>query len=299
MRACWTCIRINKGIGVVAPTAVYNPSDRNYYCTRHRCCVGYCTEPRDEQLLWWCVDHTGVIPTPSAVRSDSRPSATSSAFLGPQPVKPGISAPPIKPQSVACLGCGGRPFIYTEPIQVGDNVHYCRRHRCTHPGCAKPRANARHDAITWTCEDHRPSPFVAHQPGSTRTALETASEPPVTEPPVTEISQTPQRHSRVRSLFSWKTLLSGRKGSLSSPPKPDEPPPSEILARAETILKAAAEIALRDEASPHPDPGWHQCHVPACQERVLSEEVWVCQKHLDQGFFDIDDPPGYVDCPVR
>lgn len=43
--------------------------------------------------------------------------------------------------------------------------------------------------------------------------------------------------------------------------------------------------------------GWHQCHAPACQDRCISEDVWVCQKHLDEGHLDRDDPPGFMDCP--
>ncbi|CAM1511045.1 Fc.00g085580.m01.CDS01 [Cosmosporella sp. VM-42] len=43
--------------------------------------------------------------------------------------------------------------------------------------------------------------------------------------------------------------------------------------------------------------GWHQCHAPACQARVISEDVWVCEKHLVQGHFDKDDPPGFMDRP--
>ncbi|KAF7560369.1 hypothetical protein G7046_g3785 [Stylonectria norvegica] len=112
-----------------------------------------------------------------------------------------------------------------------------------------------------------------------------------------------KRHSRVRSFFMMNPFRSEPRGQQlvtenaartsdltdqSTIPKPgDAPYPA---------LKAWQFDIKETPSCEH--VSWHQCHAPACQDRVLSEEVWVCQKHLDGGYYDKDDPPGFVDCPA-
>lgn len=244
------------------------------YCAPHRCTHPGCPKPRVEifgELTWFCEEghlSTPLLPSQPGTRTATPPLVSP---ISPKPPKP---TTPDPPPCEACVNVKAKTGFDSK----------CSRHRCTWPGCSSPRADS------WHCSSHLGWEDIRFPPKAT---------------PVAPTPPTKQRHSRVRSLLNWKPLLRNRKDSRSDPDTlPEPPPPTETETkeppikqppRYSTIIQEECTTLLEKEQH---DAGWHQCHATACQDRVLSEEVWVCQKHLDQGFYDPDDPPGFMDSPV-
>ncbi|KAH6889165.1 hypothetical protein B0T10DRAFT_48042 [Thelonectria olida] len=252
------------------------------YCQRHRCTRPACAKGRSAGISWTCVDHL-----PERNLSASKPLAQNTATQ--EAIPKSTDAPAA--QQKACQAC----LSNRQGKSKADEGWFCIRHRCVSHGCNSPRIENSAEGEPWYCSAHQPPKPVD----------QTLDEPPVIETPKK------QRHSRMRSVLNWKTLLSSRKTINTPPPTSKEPsddkkpqPPLQTETKAPVTQSTETPVVLTDEVPPPlenktPGLGWHQCHAPACQERVLSEEVWVCQKHLDQGLFDRDDPPGYLDCPLR
>ncbi|KPM40341.1 hypothetical protein AK830_g6239 [Neonectria ditissima] len=252
------------------------------YCSRHRCTEPGCVRRREVDSCgvgWVCINHKVLSESPSQPVLYKRAPLREKAQLPP-------TTKDLPNEKRNCQACASRRI---------DNGIYnaCSRHRCIQPGCTEPRVDL------WVCKDHQEPKSIEEALGfpSKGTAVPATTPPP--PPPMKK------RHSRVQSLLNWRSRLQSRKDDnavvvLETPPVStgtetkqlpiEEPTNTQSIPTQEPLLPRGIE---------HPEVGWHQCHAPGCQDRVLSEDVWVCQKHLDQGHYDPDDPPGFVDCPAR
>lgn len=270
----------------------------NEFCSRHRCTVPGCVERRVAPMTlrdssWLCQEHSDLdvvrkfmnFSTPGHPGpSNSTPShSMGMASDDQQPIDPGgiceVCMDEVK---------GVRRNFYYNP------TWFCVQHRCTSPNChyRRDKLHPRHDLGSST---HN----VVLQPKNPQGV---PSEP---VPPATK------RHSRIRSLFNWKSLGKSRSHEpdnefvetlgyddldYGTNPRGVE----EAWKRAEVPFTPAVPTNIPPARKPVEGfVNWHQCHAPACQDKVISEEVWVCQKHLEQGFYEPDDPPGFIDAPAN
>ncbi|KAI5457154.1 hypothetical protein BGZ63DRAFT_84027 [Mariannaea sp. PMI_226] len=270
------------------------------YCIRHRCTYSGCPKSRDQISLdgftWTCKDHS-----PSTTKLPSKP-PDSSPKPEDTPSKPEGLPPkaPSAPNKECCRISSGNQRRKGTVFQYLDSSSFCTRHRCTEPGCDLPRVEKISEGKLWFCLTHQKlMPISAASEVSIATDNPAVMEaPPITESTAsTDTLPKKQRHSRVRSMLNWKAFLRSSK-TINTPPPDSQRLPAPFMIEADTPKFLTDEVS-ESSGTDLPDPGWHQCHIPACQERVISEDVWVCMKHLEQGLYDAEDPPGFMDCPAR
>ncbi|KAK7431353.1 hypothetical protein QQZ08_002124 [Neonectria magnoliae] len=272
-RHCGTCG--SAFVDTESPESIHGLS----HCSRHRCTWPGCVRHREVDgrgVGWVCINHKILNELPSQPQAFQK--------IPPRETKqpPPTTQDPLndKRPCQACFSCKIDNGTYTA----------CSRHRCIQPGCTEPRVDL------WVCEAHRQSKPIGKSIGIPTKGNAALDTPP---PP------TKKRHSRVQSLFNWKFRLQNRKDDHAAIVLETPPVLTETKMKEPSTEKPRRTLSVSTQEPPtplgteQPEVGWHQCHAPACQNHVLSEEVWVCQKHLDQGHYDTDDPPGFVDCPIR
>lgn len=244
------------------------------FCSRHRCTVTGCVERRVAPLdiSWLCQEHSDL----DAVRKFMN-------FNTPGQPGPSTSTPAhskgIASDDQQPIDSGGICEVCIDEVKgIKRSFYYnptwfCVQHRCTNPSCSyrRDKLHPRHDLGSSTYNAIHPARNPRGGP----------SEP---APPATK------RHSRIRSLFNWKSLGKSRRHEANNDFE-------DTLVHDDydsgTNPPAVEEAWTRKPVFVN----WHQCHAPACQDKVISEEVWVCQKHFEQGFYEYDDPPGFIDAP--
>ena len=270
-----------------------NPAEKNLsLCTRHRCTVPGCEAPRANRHLpgngrqstymfakqhalnedWWCTTHI----QSAALPDDGR------AKLGTVEVN-------ATPKAV--LKAEPRPSAegdsWYDAVSEQETVPAKRHSRIRSffkfvvPSKGRGRESIPNEKKTPTQQNSEPPSFgtAPTAPGNlsnttkppTSVVLSKAATPADEAPPqdMKEIKDTTETDNS-NSKTNPKSVLVQDKSSTS--------PESVIQAEVERV-------------------GWHQCHAPACQARVISEAVWVCHKHLEQGYYDQDDPPGFMENP--
>lgn len=277
-------------------------------CSRHSCVYPGCERSRVDPLrpnCWTCEYHVGLC---DAFGVPSQPGPV----LAPQPNLRDADAV-VHPKHDSSADGGGKPDA-PEPEKTPEVEKTSEAER-THP--AKHRHSRFRSMLNWKSfgssrktnqnDDNMKDPEKSiHDPSVTLETSTPAINDAEKKPP--PASTTPQETQETKS-------------STSVAPSDSEPlsqgaPPSLLV---ETLRLQEAEylkLKLMMDLDPS-DPwakwlterriiieqerdqvGWHQCHAPACQDRVISETIWVCQKHLDAGLLDRDDPPGFLDCPA-
>lgn len=178
----------------------------------------------------------------------------------------------------------------------GAKIELCSRHRCTVQECPW----AREDQIkSWHCQHHRET--YKSIPGPACLESQTAS-PQKDE--ALEVSRTNTTHgvrfepvaeqslkhdppgASLRRASIFGSIL-GPRGRASQPQNSKRfPDTASPKLSSERVLQYERRVI-----------GWHQCHAPGCRDRCLKEDVWVCRKHLEQGWYDANDPPGFANNP--
>ncbi|KAH7171486.1 hypothetical protein EDB81DRAFT_778585 [Dactylonectria macrodidyma] len=144
-------------------TGMTNPEDGYSYCVRHRCNLPGCRRPRDGDP-WRCKRDA----IKSAARGFNEPGASKSWETSAVVTRAEPSQLSSKFAKRSCQVCGSSFVDLTSPgIPPGGPV-CCSRHRCSSPGCYKPREPSISPTIfeqfrpfsrlkimyRWTCAEH-------------------------------------------------------------------------------------------------------------------------------------------------